>query len=155
MVSKWYPRWPGAQGSVEFMVRRRRGEPHYALKTRIRGRQTILTIGRHGKGSWGPERARREAIRLLGLIRDGKDPAAERAADKVAPILAEFAQRYMAEYAQRQKKPRSIEEDWRLLRLYVLPALGQLQSARACEPCRGSHDQPRYSFQETRGLASQ
>jgi len=80
------------------MVRRRGGEPHYALKTRIRGRQTILTIGRHGKGAWGPELARREAIRLLGLIRDGKNPAGERAADKVAPT--ELAQRYMVEYAE-------------------------------------------------------
>jgi integrase len=110
-----------------FMVRRRGGEPHYSLKTRIRGRQAILTIGRHGKGAWGPERARREAIRLLGLIRDGKDPAAERAADKAAPTLGELAQRYMAEYAERRKKPRTIEEDRRLLRLHVLPALGHLQ----------------------------
>jgi integrase len=110
-----------------FLVRRRGGHPHYALKTRIRGRQVILTIGRHGKGAWGPERARREAIRLLGLIRDGKDPAAERAADKANPTLAVLAQRYMNEYAQRQKKPRSIEEDRRLLRLHILPALGHLQ----------------------------
>jgi integrase len=104
------------------------GPPHYALKTRIRGRQVILTIGRHGKGEWGPERARREAIRFLGLIRDGQDPAAERAADKAAPTLAELAQRYMSEYAERHKKPRSVEEDRRLLRLYVLPALGHLQA---------------------------
>jgi integrase len=110
-----------------FMVRRRGGHPHYALKTRIRGRQVILTIGRHGKGAWGPERARREAIRLLGLIRDGKDPAAERAADKAAPTLVVLAQRYISEYAERQKKPRSVEEDRRLLRLHVLPALGHLQ----------------------------
>lgn len=109
------------------MVRRRSGEPHYALKTRIRGRQTILTIGRHGKGAWGPERARREAIRLLGLIRDGKDLAAQRAADKAAPTLAEFAQRYMTEYAERQKKPRSIANDRHLLRRHVLPVLGHLR----------------------------
>jgi Arm DNA-binding domain len=54
----------------------------------------ILTIGRHGKGVWGPTQARKEAIRLLGLIRDGKDPAVERAEDKAAPTLAELAQRY-------------------------------------------------------------
>lgn len=76
----------------------------------------ILTVGRHGKGVWGPTQARKEAIRLLGLIRDGKDPAVERAEDKAAPTLAELAQRYMSEYAERQKKPRSVEEDRRLLR---------------------------------------
>ncbi len=110
-----------------FMVRRRGKVPHYAVKTRIHGRQCILTIGRHAKGGWSAQRARDEAIRLLGLIRDGKDPASDRAADKAAPTLAEFAHRFMTEYAERQKKRRSVEEDRRLLRLHLLPALGHLQ----------------------------
>jgi integrase len=110
-----------------FMVRRRGGEPHYALKTRIRGRQVLLTIGRHGTGAWGPERARREAIRLLGLIRDGKDPAAERSADKAAPSLAEFAARYTTEYAERHRAQRTLTEDAGLLQRYILPALGTLR----------------------------
>jgi integrase len=110
-----------------FMVRRRGGDAHYALKTRIRGRQTVLTIGRHGRGAWGPERARREAVRLLGLIRDGQDPAAERAADRTAPTVTELGRRYLAEYAKRHKKPRSIAEDQRNLMKHVLPQLGQLR----------------------------
>lgn len=109
--------WCGAAG----------GEQHYVLKTRIKRRQVILTIGRHGKGAWGPEKARREAIRLLGIIRDGKDPAAERAADKAALTLAALAERYMREYSERRKKKRTIEEDRRLLKLHVLPTLGRLQ----------------------------
>jgi hypothetical protein len=64
-----------------FMVRHRGATPVYGLKTRIKGRQIILSIGPHGRGYWGPETARRQAVRLLGLIRDGKDPAAERKAD--------------------------------------------------------------------------
>jgi integrase len=107
-----------------FMVRHRGGSPVYGIKTRIKGRQTILTIGRHGKGAYGPERARREAIRLLGLIRDGKDIAADRAAAKAAPVLADFSTRYMTEYAERRKKPRTKAEDQRLLKLHILPALG-------------------------------
>jgi hypothetical protein len=81
------------------------------------GAQVLLTLGRHGKGAWGPERARREAIRLLGLIR-----AVGRAEDKAAPSLADFS----AEHAERRKKKRSVEEDRRLLRLHVLPELGHL-----------------------------
>jgi len=108
-----------------FFVRYRGGVARYGLKAIIRGRQTILTIGAHSRGEYSPERARREAERLRGLIRDGKDPAADRAADKGAPTLAGFAARYMTEYSEGRKKPRTVAEDARLLRLYILPTLGK------------------------------
>jgi len=95
--------------------------PHCRLKTHIRGRQVILSIGRHCRGAWEPERARRKATKLLGLNRE-----AERATDKAAPALAELAPRHMREYAQRPKNPRMIEEDREAL-LYLLPALCHLQ----------------------------
>ena len=109
------------------MARHRGGGVHYAVKTRIRGQQRILTIGRQGRGAWGPESARREAQRLLGLIRDGKDPAAQRAADKATPTLAAFSDRYMTEYAATRHRPRTRAEDTRLLRLYIVPKLGKLR----------------------------
>src|SRR5579859_5407261 len=71
-----------------FGVRFRARDHIYLLKTRVRGKQRILTIGRDGRGAWGPEKARREAERLLGLIRDGKDPATARDEAKAAPPLA-------------------------------------------------------------------
>src|SRR6476469_7331186 len=108
-----------------FGVRYRSRDRVYLVKTRIHGRQRILTIGRHGRGSWGPESARREAIRLLGLIRDGKDPASDRDRAKVAPDLATLSERYVAEYANPHKKPRTVAEDRRLLKLHILPALGR------------------------------
>jgi integrase len=108
-----------------FGIRHRARDRVYLLKTRIGGRQRILTIGRHGRGDWGPESARREAIRLLGLIRDGKDPATDRDELKTAPDLTSFAARYLADYARPHKKPRTVAEDERLLKLHVLPALGR------------------------------
>jgi len=110
-----------------FFVRHRGGDARYGLKIRIKGRQVNLTIGRHGRGDYGPERARREAERLKGLVRDGKDPSAERATERTAPTIATFAARYMSEYAEQQKKPRTLAEDVRLLRLRILPALGNLR----------------------------
>jgi integrase len=104
-----------------FGIRQRARSAVYLLKTRIRGRQCILTIGRHGRGAWGPESARREAIRLLGLIRDGRDPATERAQARAAPTFAEFAARYMDQHAAVQHKPRTRVENARLLRLHLLP----------------------------------
>jgi integrase len=108
-----------------FGVRCRARDRVYLVKTRIAGRQRVLTIGRHGRGAWGAESARREAQRLLGLIRDGKDPATERDEAKAAPSLADLARRYLAEYAEPHKKPRTRAEDARLLRLHILPALGE------------------------------
>jgi len=107
-----------------FGVRYRSRDRVYLVKTRINSRQRILTIGRHGRGSWGPESARREAIRLLGLIRDGKDPATDRDRAKAAPELTTLSERYVIEFATPHKKPRTVAEDRRLLKLHVLPALG-------------------------------
>lgn len=111
-----------------FGVRRQRRDAVYILKYRDGGgRQRLVTIGRHGQGDWSPDRARREAERLKGLVRDGKDPATERDQAKAAPTLAEFAARYMSEYAEPQKKPRTLIEDKRLLKLRILPELGSVK----------------------------
>ena len=60
-----------------FGVRRQRGAAVYVVKYRALGRQRFLTIGPHGS-PWTPEKARKEAKRLLGLVAGGKDPADER-----------------------------------------------------------------------------
>src|SRR5579859_6394262 len=57
-----------------FGVRRQRGTPVYVVKYRALGRQRFFTIGPHGS-PWTPEKARKEAKRLLGLVAGGKDPA--------------------------------------------------------------------------------
>lgn len=112
-----------------FGIRRRKVDRVYLVKTRISGRQQILTIGRHGRGYWGPESARREAIRLLGLIQNGEDPAAEKRQARNAETLGEFSARYMTEYAEARKKPRTRQEDERLLKLHILPSLGAYKIA--------------------------
>jgi integrase len=113
-----------------FGVRHRARDAVYLLKTRIRGRQRILTIGRHGRGAWGPESARREAIRLLGLIRDGRDPATERAQARTASTFSELAARFMDEHAAAHHKPRTRTEAAGLLRLHLVPHFG---GVRICD----------------------
>jgi integrase len=108
-----------------FGVRCRARDCTYLVKTRIGGRQRVLTIGRHGRGAWGAESARREAQRLLGLIRDGRDLATDRDEAKAAPTLDALAARYLAEHSEAHKKPRTQVEDARMLRLHILPALGE------------------------------
>ena len=60
-----------------FGVRCQRRDKTYVLKCRYQGRQLWLTIGKHGS-PWTPEKARKEAVRLLGLVADNKDPAQAR-----------------------------------------------------------------------------
>jgi len=81
-----------------------------------------------------PDKAREEAERLLGRVANEVDPTKERKArlaahraDAEAPTLAEFAARYIDEYAKSYKKPRTVEEDERNLRLHVKPMLGKLK----------------------------
>ena len=57
-----------------FGARRQRDAVAYFIKYRAHGRQRFYTIGVHGS-PWTPEKARREAKRLLGLVAGGKDPA--------------------------------------------------------------------------------
>ena len=100
------------------------GAKHYVLKMRVGGRQRWITIGRHGS-PWTPEMARREALRLLGLKAEGKDPATERDRHKSAATVAQLADRFLAEHVVHRCKPRTEEEYQRVIRLYVQPILGR------------------------------
>jgi integrase len=110
-----------------FGVRRQRRDAVYVVKYRFNGQQRFYTIGKHG-APWTPKTARKEAMRLLGKVASHEnpiDPAADRDADKAQPTFADFATRYLDEYAVAQKKPRTVEEDRRNLRLHLIPCLGK------------------------------
>jgi len=69
----------------------------YFLKYRTKeGRQRWHTIGRHG-APWTPETAREEAIRILGGVVGGADPAAEKIATRKAKTVAELCDLYLAD----------------------------------------------------------
>lgn len=104
------------------------GVKSYVIQYRNRHNDSRrITIGRHGV--IGPEKARRKAKKMLADVQDGADPATERKDDREAPTVAELAEKYLREHAAPHKKPRSVEEDQRLLRLHVLPALGRKKVA--------------------------
>lgn len=98
-----------------FGVRRQQGDPVYVIKYRVFGRQRFVTIGRHGS-PWTPEKARREAKRLLGLVASGKDPQSEKAEAraKAADTLGKVVDGYL-KYAKKKQKPRSYAETERHL----------------------------------------
>jgi len=98
-----------------FGIRRQRGDPVYVIKYRVFGRQRFVTIGRHGS-PWTPEKARREAKRLLGLVAAGKDPQAEKAEAraKAADTLGNVANGFL-KHAKKKQKPRTYVETERHL----------------------------------------
>ncbi|MGB8366390.1 MAG: tyrosine-type recombinase/integrase [Rhizomicrobium sp.] len=87
-----------------------------------------LTIGRHGS-PWTPDTARGEAKRLLGLVEDGADPAADMIAQRVAPTVAELCDRFLSEHCATKLKARTAFEYRRLAERFIVPALGKRKVA--------------------------
>jgi integrase len=100
------------------------GAKYYVLKMRVGGRQRWLTIGRHGS-PWTPDKARSEALRLLGLKSGGKDPASERDHQKGVITVAELGSRFLTAYVPQHSKPNTAYEYRRAVELFINPALGR------------------------------
>jgi hypothetical protein len=100
------------------------------------GRQRFFTIGPHGS-PWTPEKARKEAKRLLGLVADGKDPADERAqaALRAADTPRRIADEYLKQAKQKQR-PRTYSEIERYINRLETIAFG-LGVPHSPSPCRG------------------
>jgi Arm DNA-binding domain len=83
---------------VGFHARRQRGPVvTYAIFYRTKeGRQRWHKIGRHG-APWTPEKAREEAVRILGNVADGADPSAERRAGRKSTTVSELSDAYLVD----------------------------------------------------------
>jgi Arm DNA-binding domain len=91
--------WDAGTGAVAgFGARRQKGSAiTYFVKYRTgSGRQRWHAIGRHGS-PWTPEEARDRARRLLGTVKDGGDPAAEKRSARDARTVAELCDLYLAD----------------------------------------------------------
>ncbi|MCC0007712.1 MAG: site-specific integrase [Hyphomicrobiaceae bacterium] len=121
-----------------FCARRQKGPAiTYTVKTRVQGAIRWLRIGKHGYADghpeghiWTPETARKQAIRLLA------DPTL---ADKAPPPPVDstrfdvVADQFLATHGAK-KKPRTLEEYARLIRLYLKPAFGDRPIAAIDRP---------------------
>src|SRR5204862_2330419 len=92
-------------GVSGFHARRQRGPGvTYAVFYRTaEGRQRWHKIGRHG-APWTPEEAREEAVRILGRVAHGTDPAAERVSARKAKTVAELCDLYLADAEARSEE---------------------------------------------------
>lgn len=94
----------------------------YVLKYRAGGRQRWFTIGKHGS-PWTPDLARKEALRLLGEIAWGIDPADKRSADRVAITFSALCDAYLEEGVA-HKKASTLRTDRRRIEIHLKPLLG-------------------------------
>ena len=106
-------------GAMSYIVRYRAGFGRSAPVRRV-------TIAKVGKVT--PEQAREVAKDLLASVVKGKDPAKERAADRVAPTFAELVSLFI-EYVEATRKPNTLAQYTHMLEKYAVPEFGTRKAA--------------------------
>lgn len=75
----------------------------------------------------GIEAAREAAKAMQQAVWRGEDPSADRQASRVTPTVATAAHAYLEAQERAERKPRTLEENRRHVRLHILPRLGRLR----------------------------
>ena len=115
------------------------GRKYYFLKYRLQnGRQRWATIGRHGS-PWTVETARKEALRLLGQILDGRDPVEAKATLRADLTISELCDLYLAQplittNRGTAKKASSLEIDRSNIKRHIKPLLGPVRLRALTRP---------------------
>ena len=94
-----------------------RGRKVWVLRYRMKGRHRRLTLGQYPDLSLAD--ARKKARNVLHDVGNGKDPAAQKAADRIAETIGELATEYLDRHAKPRKK--SWREDERIIQKELLP----------------------------------
>jgi len=128
----WDARLPGfgvrvrPSGSKSYVVVYRAGAGRGAPIRRF----TVASVGKIA-----PEAAKREAKAVLGAVAHGKDPAADKTAERGALTVAKLADRFMAEHVEQKRKPGTVVFYRHLLDKIICPELG---TAKADKVTRGA-----------------
>ena len=105
-----------------------------ALLTQPTGHKSWKCVySRNGRSRWyhigaadaiGLADARKLASRVMFEVAEGKDPAADRRANRVKGTFEELSKRYVAEYSKKKNKSWKFMDDQ--VRRHAVPALGKL-----------------------------
>ncbi len=102
------------------------GRKVYVVQTRAGGKSRRVTLGRHGEIA--PDRARKEAARLIARIKEGRPPIeAEPAAE---PTVADLAGRYLREHVDMHCKPLTGKHYRLMLGKHIVPGLADLRVSK-------------------------
>ena len=113
-----------------------------------------VVIGRHGELT--PDQARREAERLIGSVRLGADPAAQRSEERAGLTVRELGDLFLKTHVEAKRKPATLRNYKALLNQYVYPAIGTKRAAevKRIEIARLHFDMARVPQQANRMLAT-
>lgn len=100
-----------------------KGKKVYVLQYRFQGVLRRYTIGAHGN-PWTPDKARDEALRLLGLVKDGKDPATAKKSDKEAITVSQLCDEYLKDGVNGKSESTLATDKGRIER-HIKPLLGR------------------------------
>ena len=75
------------------------------------------------------EQARQMAQVWAAAVRRGEDPGMARRNARQAPTVSELCDQYLTEYAEREKRPRSVRDDRRLIENEIRPTIGSRKVA--------------------------
>ena len=89
------------------------------------GQQRRPSIGKHG--ALTVDQARQIAKQWLAEVALGKDVSATKQSNRKAQSIEELAKRYISDYAEIHKKPRSIATDKANIENHVLPLIGSMK----------------------------
>jgi hypothetical protein len=108
-----------------------------ALRVQPTGAKSwVVVYSRHGRSRWltlgganaiGLADVRMLAAKAMLAVAEGKDPAAERKAERGAGSFAELADKYVQQYAKKHNK--SWQQADALVRRHALPRWGKLQAS--------------------------
>lgn len=112
--------------------------PGFMLRVTPNGRKTFMVqyrtnagvrrkpaLGRVGEIT--VEQARRIAQNLLAGVRQGRDPSADRAADRAAPTVKELCDRFIQDYSIPKNRPKTVKGYAGLIKRKIKPQLGTLK----------------------------
>lgn len=124
-----YVVWDTHQHGLAVRVQPTGGKAWYLVYS-LRNRVRWYHIGRADAVGLADARERAAEV-MLDVIR-GKDPAAERKAERGAGTFAELAERYVETYAKRHNK--SWRQPDRLVRRYLVPRRASCRLTRSAAP---------------------
>ncbi|EKE10543.1 MAG: integrase family protein [uncultured bacterium] len=132
------------------------GRRTYCVQYRNAARvKKMLKIGVHGQVT--TEEARSLAKKYLSGVIHGYDPAKVRKENRDLPTMNDLAHDYVLHHGEK-KRPKSLQEDQKLLKNIILPSLGNEQvahiSRRDIETLHREHKRTPYQANRTLALLS-